>query len=109
MKRVRRSTTKNQLRTAAQQAMALDDGTLTTAAAVAVIQARIPLGLQAVEAALVEEVSALAGPRHARHDGHPAVVRAGAGNAARSISPIRSCRSRCRACAIVRSSANCRW
>lgn len=78
MKRVRRSTTKNQRKTAVQQAMALDDGTLTTPAAVAVIQALIPLGLQAVEAALVEEVAALAGPRHARNDGHPAVVRWGA-------------------------------
>lgn len=40
MKRVRRSTRKNQLRTEVQQAMALDDGTLTTPAAVAVIQCR---------------------------------------------------------------------
>lgn len=79
MRRVRGGTRQNQQRrTAAQQAMPLDDGTLTTPAAVAVIQALIPLGLQAVEEALVEEVTALAGPRHARADGHPAVVRWGA-------------------------------
>lgn len=58
--------------------MTLDDRTLSTPAAVAVIQALIPLGLKAVEEALVTEVTALAGPRHARDDGHPAVVRWGA-------------------------------
>jgi transposase-like protein len=79
MRRVRGGTRKNQQRrTGAQQAMALDDGTLSTPAAVTVIQALIPLGLRAVEAALVEEVTALAGPRHARADGRPAVVRWGA-------------------------------
>lgn len=78
MKRVRRSTRKNQRTTAVQQAMALDDGTLTTPAAVEVIQALIPLGLLAVQEALVEEVTALAGPRHARDDGRSSVVRWGA-------------------------------
>lgn len=79
MKRIRRSTRKNQQRlTEAQQAMALDDGTLTTPAKVALIQALIPLGLKAVEEALVEEVMALAGPRHARDDSRPDVVRWGA-------------------------------
>lgn len=58
--------------------MTLDDRTISTPAAVAVIQALIPLGLKAVEEALVTEVTALAGPRHARDDGHPAVVRWGA-------------------------------
>lgn len=77
MKRVRQSTRKNQRKAEVQQAMALDDGTLTTPAAVAVIKALIPLGLQAVEEALVEEVTALAGPRHARDDGRPALVRWG--------------------------------
>jgi transposase-like protein len=58
--------------------MPLDDGTVTTPAALAVIQALIPLGLKAVEEALVAEVHALAGPRHARDDGRPDVVRWGA-------------------------------
>jgi hypothetical protein len=34
--------------------------------------------LKAVEAAWVQEVTALAGPRYQRHDGHPVVVRWGA-------------------------------
>ena len=51
------------------------DPTLTT---VAMIQALIPLGLRAVEEALLAEVEALAGPRYARDDARPAVVRWGA-------------------------------
>ncbi|HET7631170.1 MAG TPA: transposase [Gemmatimonadaceae bacterium] len=51
------------------------DATLTT---VAMIQALIPLGLRAVEDALLTEVETLAGPRYARGDAHPAVVRWGA-------------------------------
>lgn len=78
MKRVRRITTKNQRVMEAQHAMPLDDGTVTTPVAVAMIQALIPLGLKAVEAALVTEVTALAGPRHARDDGRADVVRWGA-------------------------------
>jgi transposase-like protein len=58
--------------------MPLDDGTVTTPAALAMIQALIPLGLRAVEEALVAEVTALAGPRYARGDLHPTVVRWGA-------------------------------
>jgi len=56
----------------------LDDGTVTTPAALAIIRALIPLGLQAVEAALLTEVDALAGPRYARGDARPEVVRWGA-------------------------------
>jgi putative transposase len=44
---------------------------------VALIQALIPLGLRAVEEALQQEVTALAGPRYAHGDGHPEVVRWG--------------------------------
>jgi transposase-like protein len=44
---------------------------------VALIQALIPLGLQAVEEALQQEVQTLAGPRYARGDGTPHVVRWG--------------------------------
>jgi hypothetical protein len=80
MARVRRKPIKNQSRiaTALQQAIPLDDGTVTTPAALAMIRALIPLGLQAVEAALVTEVEALAGPRYTRGDARPEVVRWGA-------------------------------
>lgn len=46
-------------------------------AALAMIQALIPLGLQAVEAALQAEVTALAGARYAHGDAHPGVARWG--------------------------------
>ena len=80
MPRVRRKHTKNQSRIASalQQAIPLDDGTVTTPAALAMIRALIPLGLQAVEAALLTEVDALAGPRYARGDARPEIVRWGA-------------------------------
>jgi len=80
MARVRRKATKNQTRIASevQQAIPLDDGTVTTPAALAMIRALIPLGLQAVEAALLADVDALAGPRYARGDARPEIVRWGA-------------------------------
>jgi len=80
MRRVRRKATKNQQQTAptVQQAIPLDDGTVTTPAALAMIRALIPLGLKAVEEALLVEVNTLAGPRYARDDDRPAVVRWGA-------------------------------
>jgi putative transposase len=80
MPRVRRKQSKNQRQaaTAVQQAIPLDDGTVTTPAALAMIRALIPLGLRAVEEALLAEVTTLAGPRYARHDERPAVVRWGA-------------------------------
>jgi transposase-like protein len=53
--------------------LAVDDGTVS----LAMIQALIPLGLRAVEEALAQEVQALAGPRYARGDATPAVVRWG--------------------------------
>lgn len=79
MRTVRRTTTKGQRRTAVTvpAAMPLDDGTVTTPAGLAMIQALIPLGLKAVEEALVAEVAALAGPRYGRADAHPGVVRWG--------------------------------
>ena len=77
MRRVRRKQPKNQSRDP-QHAIPLDDGTMTTPAALALIRALIPLGLQAVHAALVAEVDALAGPRYARGDDQPDVVRWGA-------------------------------
>lgn len=80
MQRVRRKHTKNQrreTRRVIQQAMPLDDGTLTTPVTLSMIQALIPLGLRAVEEALLTEVAALAGPRYARDDASPDVVRWG--------------------------------
>src|SRR5690349_14567906 len=82
MPRVRRKRARNQRSqsaraTATQQAMPLDDGTLTTPVTLAMIQALIPLGLRAVEEALQAEVTALAGARYAHHDGQPALVRWG--------------------------------
>ena len=81
MQRVRRKQTKNQrceVNRVIQQAIPLDDGTLTTPVSVSMIQALIPLGLRAVEEALLAEVRTLAGPRYARSDEHPDVVRWGA-------------------------------
>jgi putative transposase len=76
MPRVRRKQTQDQRRDP-QQAIPLDDGTRTTPAALAMIRALIPLGLHAVEEALLAEVHTLAGPRYARADARPAVVRWG--------------------------------
>lgn len=80
MPRVERKTKKNQpaRRTSAiQETVPLDDGTLTTPAALAMIQALIPLGLKAVEQALLADVTALAGQRYQRNDAHPDLVRWG--------------------------------
>ena len=55
-------------------AIPIDDGT----AMLAMIQALIPVGLKAVEQALLQEVTALAGPRYAHGDTHPERVRWGA-------------------------------
>lgn len=79
MPRVRHETQKSQPSTAAptrvstQLAIPLDDGT----AMLALIQALIPLGLKAVEEALAQEVTALAGARYAHDDAHPEIVRWG--------------------------------
>jgi hypothetical protein len=57
MRRVRRKITKGQRLAAStlQSAMPLDDGTVTTPASLAMIQALIPLGLKAVEDALIAD------------------------------------------------------
>ncbi len=72
MPRVRRNSTKNQRgeTPAVQQTIPLDDGSVTTPVTLAMIQALIPLGLRAVEEALIAEVAALAGPRYSRDDEH---------------------------------------
>jgi len=80
MPRVRQKLTKDQRRVtrrAVQAPLPLDDGTAATPVTLAMIQALIPLGLKAVEEALLAEVSALAGPRYAREDERPDVVRWG--------------------------------
>ena len=71
MRRVRGRAPKSQ--PATQVPLAIDDGTVT----LAMIQELIPLGLRAVGEALQQEVQALAGPRYAREDGVPALVRWG--------------------------------
>jgi transposase-like protein len=58
---------------ATQLAIPIDDGT----AMLAMIQELIPLGLKAVNEALTQEVTSLAGARYQRHDGHPGIVRWG--------------------------------
>jgi putative transposase len=83
MPRIRRTGAKNQQRVAReatepQQSIPLDDGTVSTPVTIAMLQALIPLGLKAVEDALLTEVRALAGPRYGRNDGRPEMVRWGA-------------------------------
>jgi len=75
MRRVRNAPRAHQSPTPAveQVEAPLDDGTV----ALSLIQALIPLGLQAVEAALQQEVMALAGARYAHTDGHPGMARWG--------------------------------
>lgn len=81
MPRVRQNSLKNQRRVtrrAVQETLPLDDGTVTTPVTLAMIQALIPLGLKAVEEALLAEVRTLAGPRYAHDDERPDLVRWGA-------------------------------
>jgi len=75
MPRVQNRSPKNQPPppTATQLAIPIDDGT----AMLAMIQALIPLGLKAVEQALQQEVTALAGARYAHDDARPELVRWG--------------------------------
>lgn len=71
MPRVRKMAVEDQ--SAPDAATPLDE----TSTAVALIQALIPLGLQAVADALRQEVERLAGPRYAHADAHPEHVRWG--------------------------------
>ena len=75
MRRVRERSRKSQRCVTEVRPLAMEaaDG----AVSIAMIQALIPLGLRAVEDALAQEVTALAGARYAREDGHPDVVRWG--------------------------------
>src|SRR5688500_16805495 len=79
MRRVRNSSPKDQASSvtstsgATQLTIPIDDGT----AMLALIQELIPLGLKAVEQALPQEVTALAGLRYAHDDARPELVRWG--------------------------------
>ena len=73
MERVRKNAPSHQSVAPQQFVAPLDDGTVT----LAMIQALIPVALQAVEEALQRDVLALAGPRYAHHDAAPGVARWG--------------------------------
>ena len=75
MRRVRRQRRKSQpsVSVIEPSVPSLDDRSVS----VAMIQALIPLGLRAVEEALQQEVTQLAGTRYAREDGRPDIVRWG--------------------------------
>ena len=73
MERVRKHAPSHQSVAPPQFVAPLDDGTVT----LAMIQALIPVALQAVEEALQRDVLALAGPRYAHHDAAPGVARWG--------------------------------
>ena len=73
MERVRKHAPSHQSVAPQQFVAPLDDGTVT----LAMIQALIPVALQAVEEALQRDVLALAGPRYAHHDAAPGVARWG--------------------------------
>ncbi|MCC6316662.1 MAG: hypothetical protein IT361_03135 [Gemmatimonadaceae bacterium] len=73
MARVRENPRGHQSVPPAHQELPLDDGTLE----LAVIQALIPLGLRAVQAALQDEVTRLAGARYVHGGGPAGVVRWG--------------------------------
>ena len=75
MRRVRERSRKSQRCVTEVRPLAMEPG--DSAVSIAMIQALIPLGLRAVEDALAQEVTALAGARYAREDGHPDVVRWG--------------------------------
>ena len=72
MRRVRNERPAHQL-PAEQVPLPIDDGTVMRS----MIQALIPLGLQAVAEALQRDVTALAGTRYAHDDGTPGVARWG--------------------------------
>ena len=76
MRSVRKNTAPHQLAAAlpTQTEAALDDASMM----LSMIQARIPLGLAAVEEALQHEVATLAGARYARDDGAAGIARWGA-------------------------------
>ena len=93
MQRVARIREQGKVKEVGRRTMATVPGTESIESKVALIQARIPLGLQAVAEALEEEVGALAGERYRRVGGQPGVV-GGATRGAPSTWRTRSSRSR---------------
>jgi len=77
MKRVFQMREQGKLKEVGRRAVATVPGTERIESQVALIQALIPLGLQAVAEALAEEVVALAGTRYSRVGGRAGVVRWG--------------------------------
>jgi transposase-like protein len=75
MKRVFRMREQGKVKEVGRRALATVPGTESIESKVALIQALIPLGLQAVAEVLEEEVIALAGERYRRVGGQPGVVR----------------------------------
>jgi len=75
MKRVFRIREQGKVKEVGRRTLATVPGTASIESKVALIQALIPLGLQAVAEALEEEVVALAGERYRRVGGQPGVVR----------------------------------
>ena len=77
MKRVFQMREQGKVKEVGRRALATVPGTERIESKVALIQALIPLGLQAVAEVLAEEVVALAGTRYSRVGGQPGVVRWG--------------------------------
>ncbi len=75
MRRVVRIRKQGKLRDVRRCALAAVPPVEERASLVALIQALIPLGLEAVGEALEDEVTALAGDRYSRTGGQPGVVR----------------------------------
>ena len=75
---------------------------------IALIQALIPSGLDAVSALLQEEVTRLAGPRYERKRPIKPIV-GGVVNPARSIWPTRNCPSKSPGCVMSRPRPKCFW
>ncbi len=78
MKRVVRLHRQGKVRTVRRRALTALPAVDDQDSLITLIQALIPLGLQAVEEALEKEVTALAGARYSRTGGQPGVVRWGA-------------------------------
>ncbi len=78
MRRVVRISQQGKVRPVRRRALAAVPAVNDQDSLIALIQALIPLGLQAVEEALEKEVTALAGARYSRTGGQPGTVRWGA-------------------------------
>ena len=104
MKRIFRIREQGKVKEVGRRALATVPGTDHLESNVALIQALIPLGLQAVAEVLKEEIIALAGERDRRVGGQPGVVR-GTTRVAPSTWRARNSRSRIPGSATCRCSA----